>query len=55
MDPVITASGLTQRYGDATVVDHVDLEVRRDEIFGIVGPNGAGKTTTVEMLQGRGT
>jgi ABC-2 type transport system ATP-binding protein len=52
MEPVITASGLTKRYGDATVVAGIDLEVRRGEIFGIVGPNGAGKTTTVEMLQG---
>jgi ABC-2 type transport system ATP-binding protein len=52
MEPVITASGLTKRYGDTTVVDDISLEVRHGEIFGIVGPNGAGKTTTVEMMQG---
>ena len=52
MEPVITASGLTKRYGDTTAVQDISLEVRRGEIFGIVGPNGAGKTTTVEMMQG---
>ena len=52
MEPVITAAGLTKRYGDTTVVNGISLEVRRGEIFGIVGPNGAGKTTTVEMMQG---
>jgi ABC-2 type transport system ATP-binding protein len=52
MEPVITATGLTKRYGAATVVNGISLEIRRGEIFGIVGPNGAGKTTTVEMMQG---
>jgi ABC-2 type transport system ATP-binding protein len=52
MEPVITAAGLTKRYGDTTVVNGISLDVRRGEIFGIVGPNGAGKTTTVEMMQG---
>jgi ABC-2 type transport system ATP-binding protein len=31
-------------------VDHIDLEIRSGEIFGILGPNGAGKTTTMRML-----
>jgi len=50
--PIIRASGLVKRYGDFTAVDHVDLDVYRDEIFGILGPNGAGKTTTLEMIEG---
>jgi ABC-2 type transport system ATP-binding protein len=33
-------------------VDHLDLEVKTGEIFGILGPNGAGKTTTLEMMEG---
>src|SRR5579863_8718401 len=33
-------------------VDHVNLEVRRGEIFGFLGPNGAGKSTTIRMLCG---
>ncbi|CAN5506834.1 ABC transporter ATP-binding protein [soil metagenome] len=49
---VIRVRGLLKRYGDFTAVDHVDLQVARDEIFGILGPNGAGKTTTLEMIEG---
>src|SRR5438046_10573733 len=33
-------------------VDHLDLEVRKGEIFGFLGPNGAGKTTTLKILMG---
>ncbi len=35
-----------------TAVHHLDLEVRRGEVFGFLGPNGAGKTTTLKMLMG---
>ncbi|MDH4307728.1 MAG: ABC transporter ATP-binding protein [Acidimicrobiia bacterium] len=43
---------LTKRYGDAVVVDRLNLEVAAGEIFGLLGPNGAGKTTTILMLLG---
>ena len=49
---VISIRGLTKRYGGRAVVDGVDLEVRRGEVFALLGPNGAGKTTTVEILEG---
>jgi ABC-2 type transport system ATP-binding protein len=48
----IEAVGLTKRFGDKTVVDHVSLEVRQGEIVGFLGPNGSGKTTTIRMLTG---
>ncbi len=51
-DPVVRVRGLLKRYGDRTVVDGVDLDVRRGEVFALLGPNGAGKTTTVEILEG---
>jgi len=51
-DPVITARGLTKRYRNTTVVDGIDFEVGRGEIFGLLGPNGAGKTTTILMMLG---
>lgn len=52
MQPVITATNLSKRYGAVTAVDDLSLDVSSGEIFGIVGPNGAGKTTTVEIMQG---
>jgi ABC-2 type transport system ATP-binding protein len=51
-ETLIRAEGLTKRYGPRTVVDDLDLEVRRGEIYGLLGPNGAGKTTTILMLLG---
>jgi ABC-2 type transport system ATP-binding protein len=47
---MITAHGLTRRFGELIAVDRLDLEVRKGEVFGFLGPNGAGKTTTVRML-----
>jgi ABC-2 type transport system ATP-binding protein len=41
---------LTRRFGDTTAVDHVDLQVARGEIFGLLGANGAGKSTMMKML-----
>jgi ABC-2 type transport system ATP-binding protein len=49
---VIAVKGLTKRYGDKTVVDALDMTVRRGEIFGFLGPNGSGKTTSIRMLCG---
>jgi ABC-2 type transport system ATP-binding protein len=51
-DPVITARGLTKRYRNTAVVDGINFEVGRGEIFGLLGPNGAGKTTTILMMLG---
>jgi ABC-2 type transport system ATP-binding protein len=48
----IDVRGLTKRYGARTVVDGVDLTVRRGQIYGFLGPNGSGKTTTIRMLCG---
>lgn len=50
--PVIDVHGLTKRYGERTVVDHLDLAVERGRIVGFLGPNGSGKTTTIRMLCG---
>ncbi|MBQ4824526.1 ribosome-associated ATPase/putative transporter RbbA [Leisingera sp. HS039] len=51
-EPVITARGLTRRFGDFTAVDHVDFSIARGEIFGFLGSNGCGKSTTMKMLTG---
>ena len=51
-EAIIRAVNLTRRFGELTAVDHLNLEVSRGEIFGIVGPDGAGKTTTLRLLCG---
>jgi ABC-2 type transport system ATP-binding protein len=49
---VISADGLTKRFGHFTAVDHISFDVKKGEIFGFLGANGAGKTTAMRMLCG---
>ncbi|MFO7614184.1 MAG: ATP-binding cassette domain-containing protein [Bacteroidales bacterium] len=49
-DIVLSIRQLTKRYGAITAVDHLDLEIEKGSVFGILGPNGSGKTTTLGML-----
>lgn len=48
----IETTGLTKRFGNFTAVDHINLQVKRGEVFGFLGANGAGKTTTIQILCG---
>jgi ABC-2 type transport system ATP-binding protein len=48
----VEVRGLVKRYGQARVVDGVDLTVEEGDIYGYLGPNGAGKTTTLRMMLG---
>ena len=50
--PILEAEGLTKRYGDRVVVDHLNLVCHPGAVLGLLGPNGAGKTTTLRMLYG---
>lgn len=52
MSEVIVTKDLTKKYGDFVAVDHLNLTVRKGEVFGLLGPNGAGKTTTILMILG---
>ena len=49
-DVVIRTTALVKDYGAVRALDHLDLEVRRGEVFGFLGPNGAGKSTTIRLL-----
>ncbi len=43
---------VVKRYGEAVVVDHINLEVQAGEFFTLLGPSGCGKTTTLRMIGG---
>ena len=49
-EAAISMQGLTKRFGEMTAVDHIDLEINRGELFGLLGANGAGKSTIIKML-----
>ncbi|MBB6679328.1 ABC transporter ATP-binding protein [Cohnella lubricantis] len=49
---ILETQGLTKRLGGKPVVNGVNLQIGRGDIYGFLGPNGAGKTTTIRMLLG---
>lgn len=53
-ESIIVIRNLTKYYKGAEnpAIDHISLEIFRNEIFGLLGPNGAGKTTTISILSG---
>ncbi|NVN97801.1 MAG: ABC transporter ATP-binding protein [Geobacteraceae bacterium] len=54
MEPEFTIDvhGMTKIFDGKTVVNGMDLRMRRGEICGFLGPNGSGKTTFIRMLCG---
>ena len=48
----ITIRDLTRKFGNIAAVDHLNLKIPEQSLFGLIGPNGAGKTTTLRMLAG---
>ncbi len=51
-EPLLRISHLTKKFGAATVVDDLSLEIMPGECLGVIGPNGAGKTTTIRVCLG---
>ena len=49
---VVSARGLTKRYGKSVAVDNISFEIPTGRIIGLIGPNGSGKTTTLKAMLG---
>jgi len=52
MTSLVSAQGVSKRYGDIRAVDNVSFEIEKGKIMGLIGPNGAGKTTLLKALLG---
>ncbi len=52
MDPILSVSGLTMRFGGVVALDGFSMDVRAGSISGLIGPNGAGKTTCFNCISG---
>jgi ABC-2 type transport system ATP-binding protein len=51
-ETAIRTVDLTKQFDRHLALNHVDLEIREGEIYGLIGPNGAGKTTLIRLLAG---
>ena len=49
---MITTNNLSKVYGDATVLDNLNLNIKAGDLYCLLGANGAGKTTTINLLLG---
>jgi ABC-2 type transport system ATP-binding protein len=52
VNAVMSARGLTKRYGKQVALDGVDFDIPAGRIVGLIGPNGSGKTTTLKAALG---
>ena len=52
MSAVVSARGLSKRYGKTIAVDNISFDIPAGRIIGLIGPNGSGKTTTLKAALG---
>lgn len=50
MENIISVRNLNKRYGKKTVLDNLNMNLKKGDIYGLVGKNGAGKTTLIRMI-----
>jgi putrescine transport system ATP-binding protein len=50
--PYIQIENVTKKFGDFTAIDHLNLDIYKNEFFSLLGPSGCGKTTLLRILAG---
>ncbi|OBU85312.1 transporter [Chromobacterium subtsugae] len=53
--PYLKIAGVVKKFGEHLAVDHIDLDIRKKEIFALLGSSGCGKSTLLRMLAGMET
>lgn len=48
----VELQNVVKRYNELVAVNHLNINIGKGEIFGLLGPNGSGKSTTLKMLMG---
>jgi phospholipid/cholesterol/gamma-HCH transport system ATP-binding protein len=51
-EPVLSVRDITVRFGETTVLENLDLDVREGEILGFIGPSGSGKSVLLRTVLG---
>ncbi|MCR1839336.1 ABC transporter ATP-binding protein [Murimonas intestini] len=49
-ETIVRIENLVKRYKELVALDHLNLEIKEGEVFGLLGPNGSGKTTAINCL-----
>ena len=49
-ETVVKIENLVKNYAELRALDHLNLEIKEGEVFGLIGHNGAGKTTLLRMI-----
>ena len=49
-ETIVKIENLVKRYKDLIALDHLNLEIKQGEVYGLLGPNGSGKSTTINCL-----
>ena len=47
---LLEATGVVKKFSHHLALDHLDVQIPENQIFGLLGPNGAGKTTLIRII-----